>query len=49
MGDDGWHAEPTGPQGSHVMSSMLGARALAIIPAGERDLAPGERVQIEVL
>jgi molybdopterin molybdotransferase len=49
MADDGWHAEPTGPQGSHVMSSMLGAGALAIVPAGERDLGPGERVVIELL
>jgi molybdopterin molybdotransferase len=49
MDDDGWHAEPTGPQGSHVMSSMLGAAALAIVPAGERDLAPGERVTIELI
>jgi molybdopterin molybdotransferase len=49
MGDDGWHAEPTGPQGSHVISSMLGAGALAIVPAGERDLGPGERVLIELL
>ncbi|MEA2497471.1 MAG: molybdopterin molybdotransferase [Thermoleophilaceae bacterium] len=49
MGDDGWHAEPTGPQGSHVLSSMIGAAALAIVPASERDLAPGERVTIELL
>jgi molybdopterin molybdotransferase len=49
MADDGWHVEPTGPQGSHVMSSMLGAGALAIVPAGDRDLAPGERVLIELL
>lgn len=49
MEDDGWHAEPTGPQGSHVISSMLGAAALAIVPAGQRDLGPGERVLIELL
>jgi molybdopterin molybdotransferase len=49
MGDDGWHAEPTGPQGSHVMSSMLGATALAVVPAGDRDLAAGERVVVELL
>jgi molybdopterin molybdotransferase len=49
MAADGWHAKPTGPQGSHVMSSMLGAAALAIVPAGERDLAPGERVEIELI
>ena len=36
MRDDGWHATPTGPQGSHVLSSMLGADALAMIPS-ERD------------
>jgi molybdopterin molybdotransferase len=47
--DDGWHAEPTGPQGSHVMSSMLGASALALVPAGDRDLAAGERVAVELL
>jgi molybdopterin molybdotransferase len=49
MADDGWHAEPTGPQGSHVMSSMLSAGALALVPAGDRDLAAGERVTIELL
>jgi molybdopterin molybdotransferase len=49
IADDGWHAQPTGPQGSHVMSSMLGADALAVVPAGGRDLAPGERVAIELL
>jgi molybdopterin molybdotransferase len=49
VAEDGWHAEPTGPQGSHVMSSMLGAGALAIVPAGERDLAPGELVSVEVI
>jgi molybdopterin molybdotransferase len=49
MADDGWHAEPTGPQGSHVMSSMLGAGALAIVPASETDLAAGLRVTVELL
>jgi molybdopterin molybdotransferase len=47
--DDGWHAEPTGPQGSHLLTSMLGARALALIPAGDGELAAGERVEIELL
>ncbi len=47
--DDGWHAEPTGPQGSHVLTSMLGAGALALIPAGEGELPAGERVAIELL
>ena len=32
--DDGWHARPTKDQGSHVLTSMLGADALAIVPTG---------------
>ena len=47
--DDGWHAAPTGPQGSHVSTSMLGADALAIVPRGEGELPAGGRVQIELL
>ena len=47
--DDGWHAKPTGPQGSHVLTSMLGADALALISPGEGDAAAGERVEIELL
>jgi molybdopterin molybdotransferase len=40
-------AMPTGPQGSHVLSSMLGAAALAIVPMGEGELAAGDEVEIE--
>ena len=47
-GPDGWHARPTGPQGSHILTSMLGADALALVPAGEGEVA-GERVTIELL
>ena len=47
--DDGWHAEPTGAQGSHMISSMLGADALAIVPAGDGELAAGELVHAEPL
>ena len=47
--EDGWHAEPTGAQGSHVLSSMLGADALAIIPTETVAVRAGERVQIEPL
>ncbi len=46
---DGWHVRPTGPQGSHVLTSMLGARALALLPADRGDVAAGERVEIELL
>jgi molybdopterin molybdotransferase len=46
---DGWHVRPTGPQGSHVLTSMLGAGALAVLPAERGDVAAGERVEIELL
>ena len=39
----------TGPQASHVASSMLGAQALAIVPRGTGELAAGTRVAIEPL
>ena len=47
--DDGWHVAPTKAQGSHVLSSMLDADAFALVPAGEGELAPGARVDIELL
>jgi molybdopterin molybdotransferase len=48
--DDGtWVARPTKAQQSHVLTSMLGAGALARVPAGEGDIAAGERVDIELL
>jgi molybdopterin molybdotransferase len=50
LGEDGWHARLTkGAQGSHVLTSMLGADALAVIPAEMNSVAPGERVQVELL
>jgi molybdopterin molybdotransferase len=47
--DDGWHAQPTGPQGSHVLTSMLDADALAIVPSASSGVRAGERVAIEPL
>ncbi|HKP89256.1 MAG TPA: molybdopterin-binding protein, partial [Thermoleophilaceae bacterium] len=47
--DDGWHVEPTKAQGSHVLTSMLGAGALALLPAGDGTLAAGARVTAELL
>jgi molybdopterin molybdotransferase len=47
--DDGWHATPTGEQGSHMLTSMLGADALALIGPGEGEAAAGERVELELL
>ena len=49
LGDDGWHATSTGAQGSHVLTSMLGADALAILPADAGDVPAGTRVEIEFL
>jgi molybdopterin molybdotransferase len=42
-------AEPTGAQGSHMLTSMLGADGLALIQHGEGELAAGERVEVELL
>jgi molybdopterin molybdotransferase len=46
---DGWHVAPTKAQGSHILTSMLGAGALALIPAGSGTVEPGSRVDIELL
>lgn len=47
--EDGWHATSTGSQASHVLTSLLSADALAIVPRGEGELPAGARVQIELL
>ncbi|MCW2995924.1 MAG: molybdopterin molybdotransferase MoeA, partial [Conexibacter sp.] len=39
--------EPTGRQDSHILSSLLGAEALAIIPRGDGELAAGTEVVLE--
>jgi molybdopterin molybdotransferase len=44
--DDGWHAKPTGPQGSHVLTSMLGADGLAMLPAERGDVSAGAVVDV---
>jgi molybdopterin molybdotransferase len=49
VSDDGWHARTTGPQGSHMLTSMLGATALARIAPGEGEVAAGDRVEVELL
>ena len=47
--DAGWTATPTGPQGSHVLTSMLGADCLALLPSDSGPVGAGERVEIELL
>jgi molybdopterin molybdotransferase len=47
--DEGLVAETTGEQGSHMLTSMLGADGLALIGPGDGELAAGERVEVELL
>jgi molybdopterin molybdotransferase len=49
VGEDGFHVRPTKEQGSHILTSMLGADALALIEVERGDVAAGERVHIELL
>jgi molybdopterin molybdotransferase len=48
-GEVGPLATPTGPQGSHVLTSMLGADGLAMIAAGSGEVGAGEAVPVELL
>jgi molybdopterin molybdotransferase len=47
--DDAWHALTTGAQGSHILTSMLGVDALALIPAANGGVQAGEVVDIELV
>jgi molybdopterin molybdotransferase len=42
-------AVPNGPQGSHIVTSLIGADGLALIPPGDGELAAGTPVEIEPL
>jgi len=46
---NGLRATSTGPQGSHMLTSMLGADALARVAAGEGALPAGATVEVELL
>jgi molybdopterin molybdotransferase len=45
-GPGGPTAVPTGAQGSHILSSLLDADALAMIPMGDGVVAPGDEVAL---
>jgi molybdopterin molybdotransferase len=47
--ESGWLARPAPHQGSHVMTSLLGADALALIPRATARIEAGERVTVELL
>jgi molybdopterin molybdotransferase len=45
----GLTAIPNGPQGSHILTSLVGADALAMIPSGQVPAAAGTLVTLEAL
>jgi molybdopterin molybdotransferase len=47
--EDGWHARIASNQGSHILTSMLDADALALVPAQTGALRAGERLEVELL
>jgi molybdopterin molybdotransferase len=47
--DGGWHAAVTGEQGSHMLTSMLGADGLAMVAPGQGEAKPGTPVEVELL
>jgi molybdopterin molybdotransferase len=49
LGEGGWLVTPRPRQGSHVLTSLLDADCLAILPGPARRFEPGERVEIQLL
>lgn len=49
LGPNGWEATPAPHQGSHVMTALIGADAIALIPAAAERIEAGERVTVELL
>lgn len=49
LGDDGWWAWPIENQGSHILTSLLGAHCLALLPTDATSFAEGDPVEIELL
>ena len=48
-GPGGVTATPTGAQGSHILSSLLAADALGMIPMGDGVVAAGDRITLRAL
>jgi molybdopterin molybdotransferase len=49
LDERGWVATPLPRQGSHILTSMLAADALALIPTESDGMAAGETVEVELL
>ncbi|MBW3602760.1 MAG: molybdopterin molybdotransferase MoeA [Actinobacteria bacterium] len=47
--DDGWHARPTGPQGSGILRSVVDAHGLAEVPTDRQRVQPGEALTVHLL
>ena len=47
--DGATRAYPNGAQGSHILTSLLGADALALIPSGDGDVPAGTTVTLHAL
>jgi molybdopterin molybdotransferase len=47
--EEGWRAHPLPRQGSNVLTSMVAADCLALIPAAVTRVGAGEKVEIELL
>ena len=48
-GDGRYAATTTGSQGSHIMTSLVKANALVIVPEGVKVVAPGEQLRAWML
>lgn len=48
MGPDGWEATPTGPQGSHIQTSLVDVHGVALFDAESERLEAGSEVVVEV-
>jgi molybdopterin molybdotransferase len=46
--ESGWRATPTGPQGSHIQSSLVGCDGVARFELDKTELAAGDEVEVEV-
>lgn len=47
--DQGWLAAPTGPQGSHVITSIARADGLAVVPEAVTEIPQGGEVQVNLV
>jgi molybdopterin molybdotransferase len=49
LGRSGWIATPLPRQGSHILTSMVAADCLALIPTEVASLRAGDAVEVELL